>query len=374
MRYRWLRTLHLWLSLATALPLLLLSLTGALLVYGHELQRLLQPSAWTVEVPAPGAEPLPFETLVARLAEQKPEVRVWSFGLNDNPEAPWTLWLADGGGVINLDPYSGRVVDHYRQQDSLYGIVVGLHRRWLTGSKSVTPWIRHFISAVSLVLILQMLVGLWMWLLPPKRLARLKVDFARSPRAVVLRLHQLSGVVTAVLLAVVAFTGMSLYWHGPIQRVVEAATGQEVADQGNPEFGALAPIRDLDAAIAVGRAAFPDSRLKHFRMPRAGEPVMLGLKPDDALAVSRVWVGDDPPRLLASETGADQNAATWFWRLRYPIHIGDFAGPVVRALWVIVALLPAAFVVSGLWLHLDRRSRARAGRRTRRAEAAASRA
>ncbi|MEX0759391.1 MAG: PepSY domain-containing protein [Tistlia sp.] len=59
---------------------------------------------------------------------------------------------------------------------------------------------------------------------------------------------------------------------------------------------------------------------------------------------------------------------------RYPIHIGDFAGPVVRALWVIVALLPAAFVVSGLWLHLDRRSRARAGRRTRRAEAAASRA
>lgn len=363
MRYRWLRTVHFWLSLAAALPLLLLSLTGALLVYGHELQSLIEPETWTVEVPQDAAV-LPFATLLERVAEQKPEVQVWSIALGKRPEQAWTLWLAKGAGVINLDPYSGRVLDHYRQVDSPYGLVVALHRRWLTDDPGITPWVRHLVSAVSLVLILQMLVGLWMWLLPPKRLARLKVDFRRSPRAVVLRLHQLAGVATAVILTAVAFTGMSLYWHAPTRQAVEWVTGQEVAEQGDPELEGLAPIRDLDAAIALGLGAFPDSELKHLRVPgAAGKPVMLALKPADGLAMDRVWVGDDPPRLVAREAGAGQSVATWFWRQRYAIHIGDFAGPLVRALWVVVALLPAAFAVTGLWLYLDRRKRA--GRRSR---------
>lgn len=365
MRYRWLRTLHLWLSLATALPLLLLSLTGALLVYGHELQSLVEPEIWTVEVPDQG-QPLSFGKLLERVAEQRRDVRVWSVGLGESPEQAWTLWLAEGAGVINLDPYTGRVVDHYRQVDSPYGMVVAFHRRWLTDDRRVTPWVRHFISAVTLALILQMLVGLGLWLLPTKRLARLKIDFRRSPRAVVLRLHQLSGVFTAVILAVVAFTGMSLYWHGPTRQVVEWATGQEIAEPAEPSTQGLAPIRDLDAAIALGLKAFPEAELKHFRVPgEAGQPLVMGLKPHDAMAVNRVWIGDHPPRILASEAGMEQSAATWFWRSRYNIHIGDFAGPLVRALWVVVALLPAAFVVSGLWLYLDRRYRGRPDRHSR---------
>lgn len=375
MRYTWLRKVHFGLSLVAALPLLLLSLTGALLVYGYELQGLVEPERWTVEAPTPAAEPLPFQRLVERVAEQEPEAKIWSFGLGKGEAAVWTLWLADGGGVISLDPYSGEIIERYRPDETLYGFVLGLHRRWLTSDKAVTPWVRHFISACSLVLILQMLVGLWMWLLPPKRLARLKVDFRRSGRAVVLRLHQVTGVSTALILATVAFTGMAMYWHGPTQKVVEWATGQEIPDHHEPDFGPLSPIRDLDAAVALGRSVYPEAEIKHFRVPRGDRPLMMGLKPADGLAVNRVWVGDEPLRVLAFETGAEANAATWFWRLRYEIHVGDFAGPVVRALWVVIALLPGVFAVTGLWLYLDRRGRARAGRRRAQAGSeAASRA
>src|SRR3546814_17896844 len=41
--------------------------------------------------------------------------------------------------------------------------------------------------------------------------------------------------------------------------------------------------------------------------------------------------------------------------MRYPLHVGEFAGPLVRALWVAVALMPAAFVITGLWLYGNRR-------------------
>ncbi len=357
MNYRVLRRIHLWLSLAAALPLLLLSLTGALLVYGHEIQQAVLPDRWAVEKPAPEARPLSYGKLLDAIAEQKPGVRVWSFGIGDTPGRAWTLWLADNAGVLNLDPYTGRVLDHYEYNDSLYGFVVALHRRWLTGDAQITPVIRHFISTVSLVVVLQILVGLAMWLLPPKRLARLKVDFSRRPRVVVLRLHQLSGVCTAIILIAVAFTGMSLYWHGPIESVVETVTGQDIAKASAPDYQGIADIRDIDAAVAAGTAALPGHKLLHFRAPQPGKPLSMGLAPPDGQIPARVWVGDDPPRVIAVERADGINAATWFWRMRYRIHIGDFAGPVVRALWVVVALLPTAYVVSGLWLYLSRRRR-----------------
>ena len=44
----------------------------------------------------------------------------------------------------------------------------------------------------------------------------------------------------------------------------------------------------------------------------------------------------------------------------YRLHMGDFAGDgvvggLVRVLWVALALMPAAFVISGLWLWMKRR-------------------
>lgn len=359
MRYRHLRRLHLWLSLAAALPLLLLSLTGALLVYGHELQAMLFPAKWTVERPAPDAEPMRYSDILQSIARQKPDVRVWSFGIGKEPERAWVLWLADGEGVINLDPYSGRILHHYQYDETPYGFFVALHRRWLTGDPVITPVVRHAVSAVSLILILQMAVGLAMWLLPSKRLGRLKVDFRRSPRVVVLRLHQTTGVAMAVVLIAVAFTGMSLYWHTPTKWIVEAVTGQTIAATGEPTFSdpKRVDVNDIDAAVAAGRAALPGSLLLHFRAPQPGKPLSMGLAQPGDLIASRVWVGGQPPQVLALDHAQNLDAANWFWRARYGIHIGDFAGPVVRAAWVFVALLPCAYIVSGLWLYLHRRGR-----------------
>jgi uncharacterized iron-regulated membrane protein len=355
MQYRSLRTLHLWLSLGAALPLLILSLTGVFLVYGHELQEVISPEYWFAEAPSPDAEPLPYSVLIERIAEQKPGVRVWSFGLGRETDRAWTLWLAQGAGIININPYTGDVLDLYKNSDSPYGFVNALHRRWLSSDKAVTPWIRHFISTVSLIVIVQMLIGHALWLVPPKRLARLKVDFKRQPRAVVMRLHQLTGVLTAVILITVAFTGMSLYWHDPIEVVVETVTGQTIRHPVEPSMAGVADIQDIDAAVAVGQAVFPDKKLLHFRAPQPGKPLSMGFGGDDKIRIDQVWVGGNPPRVLAVERADDLDAANWFWRARYWIHTGDFAGTVVRALWLIVALLPTAYVISGLWLYLARR-------------------
>jgi len=365
MRYRRLRSLHFWLSLLLALPLTLASLTGALLVYAPEIQRTLSAETRTV---TPAGEMLGFAGILERVGTQKPDLRVWSISVGAGPTETWTAWLGGGGGVLKIDPYDGRVLTHFRPRDTFEGWITALHRRWLAEG-SAARWVRHGVSAVALLLIVQLAIGLWLWLLPPRPLRRLAPVARKGSRLTVLRLHQLTGVATALILAAVALTGMALYWRAPMKRIVEWASLSKVEAVGAPDSAGLAPVASLDAAIALARdAAGPDAELRHFRPPgRPGEPAVVTLGEPGQVVPTRVWVGDDPLRVLQLYDGTRASRARWLWHLRYPVHVGDFAGPLVRALWLFVALVPAGFVVSGLWLHFSRpshRRRAAASRAT----------
>jgi uncharacterized iron-regulated membrane protein len=52
--------------------------------------------------------------------------------------------------------------------------------------------------------------------------------------------------------------------------------------------------------------------------------------------------------------GTGGTAADWFWRLRYRFHVGNFGWPA-QVLWMVMSLMPVAFVGTGLWLYWRRR-------------------
>lgn len=354
MRYRTLRRLHLWVSLLAAVPLLVLSLTGALLVYAPELQRAIDGEARNT---GPVGASLTPTVIVDRVAQQRPDLKLWSLSLTD--EHTWTAWLADGAGVLRIDPASGDILRHFHPKDTFEGWMTALHRRYLA-EDPMAKWVRHGVSAVALLFVLQFVVGLWLWLKPPTPFRRLSVSFRQGARFGILRLHQATGIATFLILAAVALTGMAMYWHAPMQAALEWATLSRVEKAQPPKGLDLAPIRDIDAAIAVAQRAAPGAELKHFRLPRRpGDSMVVGLLPEGAGdgQATRVWVGDDPVRVLYTYAPTDTNLATTIWHMRYIIHVGKFGGPIIRALWVLVALVPAGFVISGLWLYLGRRRR-----------------
>lgn len=350
--YRVLRRLHLWISVIAALPVVLLSLTGALLVFGHELEAFLLPERPAI---VPSGERLSYQAVLDGVKRRKPELTVWSIGGNREVDEPLHLWLANGAGALEVDPYTGQVLRHYIPSQSPYGIVKALHRRWLVGGKTWAPVARHAISVISLALMIQVVLGIWLWALPPKRLRRLQPDFRHSGRLALQRLHVASGVVTGAVLLLIAFTGIAMWWHESIEPLVEAVTASRVEKPEKPVIQGLAPLRDLDAAVDLALAAVPASRVAHFRVPGPeGEPSMIALRTPDTYVTSHVWVGDHPPRVLGVFDGRQASAATWFWQMRYWLHLGDFAGWPVRVLWLVVSLMPTVFVVSGLWLWRDR--------------------
>ena len=357
--YRMLRRLHVAIFAVTALPLAVTSLTGALLVFGHEVEALLTPPA---DVAASAGEPLAPTALLARIAEQRPDVRVWAVTMPEAPSAPWTLWLAGGAGRLEVDPGSGVILRDVRSNEGFYDFVRAIHRRWLADGRPLSDWTRTIISSTSLALIVQIVVGVWMWALPGKRLQRLKPAFGRSRRLLWQRLHMASGVATAAPLLLVAYTGLSMYWKDSTQAMVETLTGSQVEKLEKPDTSGLAPAADLDAAVALGRGLIPEAAVASYRPAgEPGEPVHVGLRTADSSVNSLAWIGDDPPRVLAFYDGREASLATRVWQFQYWLHIGDFAGWPVRALWLLVALAPLGFVASGLWLWRDRRRLRAAG-------------
>ncbi|MDF1790858.1 MAG: PepSY-associated TM helix domain-containing protein [Thalassobaculaceae bacterium] len=354
MRYRLLRRLHLWVSLLAAVPLLVLSLTGALLVYAPELQRAIDGE---VRNNGPVGASLSPTAIVDRVAQQRPDLGIWSLSITE--DHGWTAWLRDGAGVLRIDPATGDIRKHFYPKDTFEGWLTALHRRYLTEGPAA-KWVRHGVSAVALLLIVQFIIGLWLWLKPPMPFRRLSVTFRQGQRFGILRLHQATGIATFLILTAVALTGMAMYWHDPMRVMLEWATQSKVEEATPPKAQGLAPLKDLDAAIALAEETVPDAELRHFRLPRhPGDPIVVGLMPDgaDDGQATRVWVGDDPARVLYTYVATEANLATTIWHMRYIIHVGKFGGPIIRALWVFVALVPAGFVISGLWLYLGRRHR-----------------
>ncbi|MGD9536829.1 MAG: PepSY-associated TM helix domain-containing protein [Alphaproteobacteria bacterium] len=354
MSYRHVRSVHFWITAIAGIPLVLLSITGALLVFGTEIDELLEPGLHHVAV---AGQPLGFAAILDRLAEQLPDLRAWSITAGTEADDAWTVWLAKGAGVVHFDPYTGTVLAHRPTHASFNGIITAFHRWWLSEG-AARPIIRHAISATALLLMLQVIVGVWLWSIPPRPWKRLALRF--RGRVGLMRLHQLTGLLTGLILMLMAFTGMSLHWHGPTKGLVEWASGSEIAEPPEPATEGLRPLSDLDVAVALGRSAAPELRLRYIRVPAApGKPVVVTLGETPRSPPVEAWVGDDPPRLLAVYDRRHASIAEWFWHLRYWLHVGDFAGPAVRALWVIIALLPTAFVTTGILLHLGRRRRRR---------------
>lgn len=353
MKFPTLRKVHFYLALVLAVPLVVTSVTGALLVYAAELQRLLTPAEqWRVE---PQAKALPFAELISGVPEQLPGYRVWSISRSKDPALAYTAWLAGGKGAASINQYSGEVLHVYQPNRTFEGWLNALHRRWLTEG-AVSKWVRHGVSLVALLLVVEILLGVWVWWKPPRPFKRLGLSRTFSLRYNILRLHQLTGLVTGLVLVVIAVTGMSFYWDKPIRKALELVLQERVVKPSPPAFGELQPLADLAAAVDLAQASVPGSTIQRVQPPdKPGKPAIIALSTDADSPPSTLWVGDQPERILYAFDGGPNSTVTWLWQLRYSIHFGDFAGPWLRPVWVVIALCPAAFVVSGLWLYLKRR-------------------
>lgn len=344
---RWLQKLHLWAGLALTLPLIMVAVTGALLVYANQLAPVLDGDAWRAEK---NTDPLSWAELVSELENWRQDTRIAHVGGDRHGDGPLMAYVvspSDGFTPALIDPYTGRITERTPKREWVKTIEA-FHRNLLAGSIG-----RQIVAVSSIALIPLVVIGIVLWW-PLRRgtLTRLK------GRGALLHWHNLVGVIAMPALIAFALTGVTLTYHKTIiPALYGLATGQ-----GEPEAPAIEQTGDpatVPRILEAARDALPGHVIQSVSEPsETGKPYKLRMRDPEGIhpiGWHFVHVHPGTAEVVQVRNMATESWASWYDNSWYVIHTGSFLPPLPRILWLFLALSLPVLGVTGFWRWWRRR-------------------
>ena len=370
--------IHLWIGVGLTLVLIPLSVSGALLVWHDQLDRMLEPARFAVTGPA--TRPLTDYAEAARtvLAPNEPVASIRLPEHDGDPiivSAPMSFeGKAKPKGrppqhTVWVDPGAATVLDHGSSADGFSRFMHVLH-----GNLFIPEVGRKVVGWLGWLMLVSCLTGLWLWW--PRRGPVLNgLKWNRSPLFTG-KLHHVVGFWIALPLAVLSFTGAYISFPQTMKAAVapfvgappagDRAEGERGPGKGKGKTGerpqggpgprpaplaqtALDPDQAVDAAAALrpapglplAQVAWPTVRKAEWTITwREGER-SVEVTVDDATGQARI-----KPR----EADAAQGVA----RLMRRIHDGVGLGLFWQTIIFLGGIAPAVLGITGviMWLRL----------------------
>jgi uncharacterized iron-regulated membrane protein len=411
LRY-WLQQLHLWIGLILMLPLVMMGITGAVLVYAHDIEHLLgqgEPAVKTtgewqspgtlieaakaaskepgrvpiaVRWPIEAGEPAAVRLSRPGMANERPQFR----GGNRQEPRPQQGGQAQGR-VPAQSPFAG-------SQQLLFDPV---SLELLQTQATMTGWVRFFhdlhghlfiagglgreiVGWLGVALLVLGCSGLYLWW---PRAGQWKAAFTVRRTAKGVRfnreLHGAVGIWSLVLFMLVNFTGVYLAFPQQISAAVN--TVWPGRDMRAAQFQArVEPMRGatpiaLDEALALARERVPDARFLNAFLPT---------RPDQALRIGLIRAGHgegapvitvivDPWRKSIVDVFDPRTMTTGESIIAWQraLHYGQGLGGVYRFLVFVAGVIIPVFAVTGFLMWWLKRRNRRAGERAKAAILAA---
>lgn len=358
---RWFRTslwLHRWAGLLATPFFLLLCLTGSILIFHEEVDRLLGDAPPVLAAPR---HPLSIGRIAAAAAAQSPGEVIQSLGVS--PDEPGQVFVGmvkpgqvrlDDARLILLDRGTGRLMPFSDPETTFTGTLFKLHARWFAGVPG-----EIFGGVIALLVLIALVTGVLVYTPYVRRLAFGEVRQGRGERLRQLDLHNLVGVVVLGWTAVVAMTGLALglgslalmNWQNT---ELKAMAGAQAVQRP-------ATIVSVDKALAAARAAMPDRDPQlmfwpgsEFSSPRHYTFLMVGTKPWNDRLFDVALVDAGTGRIAAARPLPLYLQVVV---ISGPLHFGDYGGLPLKLLWLANAWGALFITGNGAWLWWAKRRR-----------------
>lgn len=338
---------HRWVAFALALPVVLVALSGALLVFRSEMSGALAAPDW----PAGSWD---------RVAAAARRIDATANALEVAPRGGRAEVLVGGkwGRTLEVDPRDGRIVADEGGRAMAFPLLFRLHTRFLAG-----PWAEWIAALAGLALLASAATGAALaWPVSArawKILLRLRT--ADGWRAFATDLHRVLGLVALPFLALNAATGLVLVFSSPVATMVSAAWPGPPASVATPADAPCAPCT-LDQLVAHAEGLVPGARAVRVVAGGPGEPVLVRLRrpgENETQGMNRVWIdaASGAVKRLVPLERAPAGAALFDWL--YPLHTGRWIGLAWCAALALAGFAPLVALATGLPLWRARRRTAR---------------
>jgi uncharacterized iron-regulated membrane protein len=406
----WLQQLHLWIGLILLLPLVMMGVTGAVLVYGHDIEHLLgqgEPPAKAV-----GEWRSPGELMEAARAASNDPTRIpiavrWPMEVgepaavrlsrpgmaSERPQFRGSQQGQGGGQQGGQGQAQGRVPTQSPFAGSLQILIDPVSLQVLETQQAMTGWLRFFhdlhgqlfiagglgrelVGWLGVALLVLGCSGLYLWWPRP---GQWKAAFIVRRTAKGLRfnreLHGAVGIWSLVLFMLVNVTGVYLAFPQPIAAAVNAVwPGRDMrAAMSQTRVEPMRGVQPMgvNEAVELARSKVPDGRFLNASLStRPDQAMRVGLiRADHAEGAPIITVIIDPFRKSVVDVFDPQAMSTgeriiaWQRALHYGIGLG---GGYKFLVFVSGVIIPVFAVTGFLMWWLKRRNR-RAGEKAKRA-------
>lgn len=350
---------HLWFGLASGIVVLILSITGAILVFKQEIKSLTSP--WLHAVKPAGVEALPPSVLYASVQKALPGKDIVSVWYNGEGKTA-TVNIAKCDSSVFVNPYTAGVVAMVHDEDFFHFIEDGHYYVWLPEKIG-----HQVVSWGTMIFFFLLISGLILWW-PKKwnkrgREQSFKIKWSARLKRVNYDLHNVMGFYVILLALLLAFTGlmMSFPWFNngvfKLTGGVDKPREKTLSDTlNNPNTVMLAQV-DKAWYKGVNKIAqhYPQNIIVSFPT-----------KASDAIYVcTDMYKGtwrdvyldqhtlNELPATQARLT--DASMAEWLRRSNYGLHIGITGGLTTKIIYFIGSLICASLPLTGFFLWLGKR-------------------
>jgi uncharacterized iron-regulated membrane protein len=257
---------------------------------------------------------------------------------------------------VNVNPYTGEILDTRVWNTSFFGRVFELHYALLAGNVGIV-----IAGIAALFLFILSVTGLVLWPGWRKLISGFTIKWNARAKRLNFDLHKVAGIISVVFLAMIAFTGFCWNFYAQTEPLIYAATFSSKPVEPVSKVISGAATMNLAEILQRAETALPGGKITYISLPTEPEGVfhlhkqLPGQKDKWSSEVSLdrytgkvLKVTDATKSLSLGDTVL--NAFT-------PMHYGTFGGIPTRILYVFVGLAPTILFITGLVMYRLRRRR-----------------
>jgi len=345
--------LHLWLGLASALFLVVLGITGAIIAFEPEADRWLHPSLWYV---TPAAQTLPESQLIAAVEQRFAEARVRMVLLPRHADIVQVMTLGGPGNANALDqrsahrvfvnPYDGAIVGDRTGVPRSQQVLAAIHQFHL--HIAMGDFGTLILSIASAVLAAETILGLVLWW----RLKRGTISFRGSWFRICFDAHNALGIYSALFVLLAALTGCIIGFEFVEPLVFKLMHSERLVTPRPPRSTPGAGAISVDQAMAIARQTIPEATVTTIQLPATPTAsFQLGMRVPQEVnedAHSNVWVDQYSGTVLKKQNFATDSPGYRAIRFNRSLHTGDVWGVTGHAIMGLTSLLLTIMVITGV--------------------------
>jgi uncharacterized iron-regulated membrane protein len=351
--------IHLWIGILLTLYMVVIGVTGSILVFRSEIERLTGLKPWQNIIPPPALAGI--ATVAANVRTAYPHTRTVSILTPAPGDATFVTTLQTSRGVIKVasNPASGEVLGEFPRRATWLDVLQELHISLLVPSRGKgRMW--NGVGAASLLLL--NVTGMVIWWPGIRNWTRaLMVDLRRNWRRINFDLHVALGFWTVLITSFWAISGVYFGWPRQVFQFVNSIS--PVISARPPAISVVPEIEasesDLESLVQKAIRINPGTQLAGIAFPysrRAPLAVLMRRRLAPGYEyVDTVYFNPYSGDYISTwHYGVNQSLGDWIIWLQVPLHFGTDWGFAVKVIWAAAGLALPILTITGLLMYWNR--------------------